>query len=130
MNKFAVYLVLGLTVASLGAACGGTSKAVGAALNVGLATAVGTARVASGECFTWCDPHHVCNPRTGLCEALDECTRCRSDQRCELVNGVGVCVDLGIETPTLHESNTTPVRSPVRLDPPLDPGPLYQKPLE
>ncbi len=112
------------------AGCGGTSKAVGAALNVGLATAVGAARVASGRCFTWCDAHHVCNPRTRLCEALPECKNCRSDQVCQMVGGVGMCVEIPAELPTVREENTDPDKAPLRLLPPPDPGPLYQHPPE
>ena len=113
------------------AGCGGPSKAIGAALNVGLAAAVGTARVASGDCFTWCDPQHICNPNTGLCEPMPDCAKCTSDQRCQVINGIGTCVDIATDQPTTVKDDVRdPGKSPIQILPPPDPGPLYQQPVE
>ena len=100
-------------------------KATGAALNVAIATAVGTARMAGGSCFTWCDQHHVCNPRTGLCEPLPECSKCGDNEVCSNVGGVGMCVD-ATELYNVHQRVPDPSRPPIGVEPPVDPGPLYQ----
>ncbi|RME26644.1 MAG: hypothetical protein D6806_05845 [Deltaproteobacteria bacterium] len=102
------------------------SKATGAALNVAIAASVGAARVASGNCFTWCDPHHVCNPRTGLCEPLPECSKCGRNQVCKKVGGVGMCVDAATEQYNVRQQMTDPSQPPVGVEPPAGPGPLYQ----
>jgi hypothetical protein len=126
-----IILLLFLIPLSTLAGCGGPSKAVGAALNVGLAAAVGTARVASGECFTWCDPQHICNPRTGLCEPMPDCAKCNSDQHCQVINGIGTCADIAADRPTTIQDNVRdPSKTPILILPAPDPGPLYQKPVE
>lgn len=123
MKTFGTMLLFVAAVASA-AGCGGMSKAGGAALNVGLATAVGAARMSAGECFTWCDPQHVCNPRTGLCEKLPGCENCKEGQHCQMVGGLGVCVDaLPEDVPMVEEQGRTE-QPPVLLLPPPSPEPF------
>jgi hypothetical protein len=82
-----------------GAAAGAVANA---AINTATAAAVSGVRRANGECFTPCNPGHVCNKSTGLCDPLPCRGECRSDEKCVVAPIGEKCVP-GKELPPLSQ---------------------------
>lgn len=118
-----------LLLALSGCASAGGGAAAGALANVALASGVGGARVASGECFTLCPAGTTCNLRTRLCDALPCHARCGARQVCDRSGTVEHCVDaegLAIQQRATPAPETVPVNvaPPLSASPPPSPGHL------
>jgi hypothetical protein len=127
MRAIHLTLVLSVGCPFLGG-CGSGAKAVGAAANVALGVAVGGIRRATGDCYTWCDPNHVCNPKTGLCEPIDCGGKCGPDERCDASQAVPTCVPVDASR-TIYDDHANESRmGPFRMLPPPDIPPPEELP--
>jgi hypothetical protein len=101
----------------------GGSDAAGAIANVVLASGVGAARVAEGDCFTICGPGTECNPKTKLCDVIPCRGLCGSNEVCDQSGPLDHCVKApGLSISQKHDSNADQAL-PVGIAPPLSSAP-------
>ncbi|MBS2027315.1 MAG: hypothetical protein JST54_05360 [Deltaproteobacteria bacterium] len=95
----------------------------GALANVALATAVGGARVATGECFTICAPGTTCNLKTKLCDTLPCRDACGPNETCQVTATSEKCVPApGLAVTQKHDANADE-KLPIGTTPPLSSAP-------
>lgn len=79
---------------------GCAGAAVGNAIvNSAVAAGVAAGRRANGDCYTPCNPGHVCNRATGTCEPLPCGGNCPALTHCEVWGAKQTCVADAPNTP-------------------------------
>lgn len=110
-------------VALVGCATSSGGKAAGALANAAIASGVGAARVASGDCFTICAPGTECNPKTKLCDPIPCRGLCSSNQICDTSGPIEHCASApGLQVNEKHDVNADQ-KLPVGITPPLSSAP-------
>jgi hypothetical protein len=105
-----------LLLSAVACKTGSPNTLAGAAATTSAAVGAAVASRAAGGCIAICTGETVCNPRTGLCEALPCSGKCGAGERCAQTLTDIRCIPegmTGVETKAAGNGNKTPAVAPI-----------------